>query len=335
VETLRSGTEWFRVDNVNATGTLRRAAMRLATRLGFSESRAGEAGIVAAEATSNVWRHAVDGVVGVQIALQGDQPGIQIIAVDHGPGMADIPLSSLDGHSTRGTLGVGLGAIDRLSTRLEISSEPGLGTVLVAGLWAGDDHPPPVDVGGLSRPIDGEQVCGDIVGARELAGSSLLMVADGLGHGTLAAQASVEALAAFHDTDSIDPIAVLRAIHTRLSGTRGAAVAVAVADPSFTQLAFAGVGNISGFVHDGERRQALLSHPGIIGHKAARMVRVDAALPEDAIVVLHSDGVRESWDLRAVAGLGRRSAIVIAATLLRDAGTRPDDASVLIARRRR
>lgn len=335
METLRSATEWFRVDSVNTAGSVRRAALRLAENLGFSGSRAAETGLVASELASNVWRHADDGVVAVQVALRDEDPGIRIVAIDNGPGMADTRTSSADGYSTRGTLGIGLGTIARLSTTFEVSSQPGRGTVIVADMWAEGGPASAIDVGGLTRPIEGESVCGDVISAREADGHHLLMLADGLGHGPLAADASIEAITVFHENGALDPGELLMAMHARLRGTRGAAVGVAVIDPEFRRLTFAGTGNVSAFVHDGVRRRAAPSQPGIVGHNAERPQPIELALNPDAVVVMHSDGLRDRWNLRELPGLDRRSATVIAATLLREVGNRPDDASVLAVRRRR
>jgi serine phosphatase RsbU (regulator of sigma subunit) len=108
-----------------------------------------------------------------------------------------------------------------------------------------------------------------------------------------------------------------------------------VIDPDFTSVRFAGVGNTSAFVDDGERRQALMSAPGIVGHRMPDVRVAEVALSADSILVMHSDGVRETWDLRAVPGLGRRSSPVVAASIFRAAATRRDDASVVVVRRRR
>ena len=134
-ETLRSGTEWFAVDDATVSGSARRAAMHLAKRLGFDESRIGDVGIVVTEVSSNLYRHADEATIALQVGLRDGVPGVQVVAVDHGPGMTDFSALSTDGRSTAGTLGVGLGAVARLSTSLDVSSQPGLGTVLVAGIW--------------------------------------------------------------------------------------------------------------------------------------------------------------------------------------------------------
>ncbi len=343
METLRSGTEWLVIDDISAAGSVRRAAVRLAAQLGFGEQRCAEAGIVASEIASNVFRHTRDGAVGVQVALREGRAGLQIVAWDRGPGMADVSLSSADGHSTSGTLGVGLGAISRLSSATDVSSEPGRGTVLVAELWDGEGSEPTgldgaagrIDVGGVTRPIADEHVCGDAIGARETNGRQVLVVCDGLGHGPLAAAASQQALRAFYDTPSTDPSAILARLHHELAGTRGAAIAIAEIDPTFRRLVFAGVGNVSAFITRPGHRRAIMSSPGIVGHHALKARQLEFDLDDEAVLVMHSDGVRDGWDLAQIPGLQRRSATVIATSVLRDGGTRPDDASVLVLRRRR
>lgn len=333
METVRTSTEWFTVDDASVVGAARRPAVRLAERLGFSDSRVGDVGIVVSEIAANLWKHAVGAALGIQVALRDGVAGVRVIASDKGPGMADLHVSALDGHSTVGTLGVGLGAVHRLSSTVDISSVPGRGTVLVADIWPDEEVAQAgVDVAGVTRPIAGEPTCGDAVAARTVGSTHLLMLSDGLGHGPMAADASLEAVAAFHEVATADAPRVLEAIQARLMGTRGAAVAVAAIDESYRTLQFAGIGNVSAFVVD-ERRAAALSQPGIVGHLRPRIRPFTLQLSDTAVVVLHSDGVRESWDLGRTPGLRRRSAAVIAATVLRDCGNRPDDASVLVARR--
>lgn len=338
METIRPGTDWYSIDNASAVGSTRRAAVRLAQRLDFDEGRVGDVGIVVSEIAANLWKHATGAVLGIQVALRRGEPGVRVVATDRGPGMTDVDLSALDGHSTSGTLGVGLGAVLRLSSTVDISSQAGRGTVLVADLWRAPiapDEPGVIEIAGLTRPITGEEVCGDAVGAREIDGRHLVIVSDGLGHGPLAADASSEALTAFHTTDTPEPGAMVSAIHRRLQGTRGAAVGVAAFGGDYRSVSFAGVGNISAFVAGPERRSAALCQPGIVGHQLPRVRTIELPLDDDAVLVMHSDGVRETWNLRDSPGLSRRAPAVIAGTVLRDAGNRPDDASVLVARRRR
>jgi anti-sigma regulatory factor (Ser/Thr protein kinase) len=336
METARTGTDWFPMDDASSVGAYRRAAQQLASRLGFADGRGGEVAIVASEIAGNMHVHGRSGVAGLQIALRGGEPGVQLLAVDRGPGMADVLASARDGQTTSGTLGVGLGAVARLSDRMDVSSQPGYGTVLAARLWrtrGSSGSGAAVDVDGVTRPIEPGDACGDFVAARETAGRHVLLASDGLGHGPLAAAASQEALRIFLSSDSVEPASILAAIHQGISHTRGAAVAIASVDRDFGHVQLAGIGNISAFVCGPERRQAMISFPGIVGHNARAIRQLDYEVPAGSAIVLHSDGLRESWSLQEPPGLARRSAVVIAAALLRDHGSRRDDASVLVARR--
>ena len=334
METLRSGTAWFTVDDATAAGTVRRAAIRLAENLAFSPSRTGEVGIVASELASNVHRHGHGGNVGVQVVLRRGRGAVQLVAVDRGPGMDDHLLSARDGHSTAGTLGVGMGAITRLSSRLDVSSHPGTGTVLVCEIGGTSTTAAEgLDVGGVTRPMTGEVLCGDAIAGRNVDGIDLLMACDGLGHGPLAADASNQAVDSFHSSAERTPQGILTELNTRLNGTRGAAIAVAAVDIGNGSLTFAGIGNVSVSITDGGERRPMSSQPGIVGHRMPRVRQLEFPFGEAAVMIMHSDGVRDRWNLADTPGLARRDASVIAACLLRDWADRPDDASVLVARR--
>jgi serine phosphatase RsbU (regulator of sigma subunit) len=125
-------------------------------------------------------------------------------------------------------------------------------------------------------------------------------------------------------------------MHERLRPTRGAALAVAAIDYAERTVRFAGIGNVAAWIvhHDG--RQGMISQPGIVGHNVRTPVReATYALPRGSIVVLHSDGLTDRWDLKDYPGLLNRAPVVLAAVLLRDAGIRHDDASILVAAEQR
>jgi hypothetical protein len=240
--------------------------------------------------------------------------------------------SGSDGTSTAGTLGIGLGAVRRLSSHSGGYSLPGRGTVLTAQLWA---ERGPVDtpvVAGLTRPIAGETVCGDRWTARSRDGALLLLVADGLGHGVLAAGAANAVVDAFLASELDAPAAIVEHLHRVVSHTRGAAVSVVRVEGAGVR--FAGLGNVAGTIAfpDGERR-SMVSMPGIVGHQSRIVREFGYDLPPEAVVVLHSDGVSDRWNLRDYPGLSRQDPLLIAGTLLRDAGVRRDDACVAVVRR--
>ncbi len=322
---------WLPVDHVSAAGTVRRAASALAARVGMSEERVGEVALVVTELAANQVKHAGSGSVLLRLRHRSAGPVVEAVAVDAGPGIEDLDAALRDGTSSAGTLGIGLGAVARLASSWDAWTRPGLGTVVVASFAA--EHPggAPVSAAvGVTRPMTGQDVCGDAYAIREDEGVLTLLLADGLGHGPLAAAASGEAVRAFRAAPAAGPVPLLTTVHRALSGTRGAAVAVARLEAD--QVRYAGVGNIAGVVVDGTARRAMISHPGIVGGQARTIRETAYPLPRGALVVMHSDGLTERQTLDRYPGLLGRSPLVTATVLLRDFGVRRDDASVVVAR---
>ena len=318
---------WYPVDHPSAVGRVRRAASTAARQLGLGEDRSAEIGLVVSELAANQCRHAGSGAVLVRVRRTGDQATLETLAVDSGPGMRDITAAMRDGVSTRGTLGIGLGTLPRLTTSWDAWTAPGRGTV-IAATFAG-----PGTVGALHRPtgvvraMTGQEVSGDAFAVRHDDGVPSLMVADGLGHGPLAAVASGAAVRAFLDAPAGSPVSLLQRVHGALSGTRGAAVSVAQVVGGV--LHHAGLGNISGTVH-GDRARGLVSHPGIAGVPGRPLRETTYPVVPGDVVVLHSDGLTNRWSLADYPGLATRSPLVVAGVLLRDNAVRRDDSCVAV-----
>ncbi|WP_203802813.1 SpoIIE family protein phosphatase [Actinoplanes couchii] len=331
-EGLLDGGVWFRVEEAGSASAVRRAAERLAAELAMPEKRVADLAIAAAEAAGNLVKHADQGLILVRTVRSADQAGVELIMVDSGPGMADVQFSIGDGHSTAGTLGIGFGAILRQASRWDLHSVPGKGTVMTVQVWPAR-LPDPAWAAGLTRPITGETACGDAWAIREIDGRRQMLVSDGLGHGGLAAAASHEAVRAFHRAPAVPPAQVVEFLHRAIGHTRGAALAVAELDLTAGMIRYAGLGNISGTVlgPDGNRR-GMVSMPGIAGHQRRQVREYDYPLLPGATVLMHSDGVVDRWNAADYPGLLSHSSEVIAATVLRDAGTRRDDAGVLVAK---
>lgn len=323
-----------RVEEPSAAAGVRRRITALAERLGFGGERLGQVQLAATEAATNLAKHARQGEMIVRIVRSGEAALLEFVCMDRGPGIADVPVSRADGYSTSGTLGLGLGSIERLADRSGLFSRPQTGTVLYARFRPpgsparhGAADPP---FAGLTLPIEGEEECGDAYTARLADGMVHALLCDGLGHGPLAARAAREAVRAAQEVASpARPADVLRHVHRRMAATRGGAVGVAVVDPAAGRVRFAGIGNIGAWIVGPERNNGMISVPGIAGVHPDRVREYCYDLPPGAAVVLHSDGLTGRWRLADQPGLLGRDPTLIAATLLRDAGTRHDDRSVL------
>jgi anti-sigma regulatory factor (Ser/Thr protein kinase) len=328
---------WVPVTDQGSVGAVRRVATATAAEVGLTEDRTADLAIIASELASNLVKHAVDGMALVRPVRLGQDAGVQIVSVDKGPGLADLAHSARDGHSTAGSLGIGLGAVARKATEVDGYSRPGMGTVVVVTVFPASIDPntagpsPAVRAGGVGRPMRGERVSGDGYAVRDADGRRQVMLCDGLGHGPLAQAAAIAAIASFRSAPAGGSARVVEHMHQRLRHTRGVVVLVVELDPVARVARFTGLGNIFGAVAVGGQRRVLVGQPGIAGHQLPRLRELDVPLPPAATVVLHSDGLTDRWRLDDYPGLLARTPVVIAATLLRDAGVRRDDAAVLVA----
>jgi anti-sigma regulatory factor (Ser/Thr protein kinase) len=316
------------VEDASAVAACRNAALTMADRLQFPAARADQLALAVTEAASNLHKHAAEGALGLGVNRDDDPPGIDLVTIDAGPGLADVDVVLRDGHSTAGTLGIGLGAIRRLADSCDLYSRPGRGTALAARFTPGKTASPSPRWAGLIRPITGETECGDAYGAVQLGATITAVMCDGLGHGPLAAAAAAEGVTAFLDDPAGDPATLLGRMHRRMAGTRGGTVGVVQLGGGIAR--FSGLGNIAASILGQGRRKSMISIPGIAGLQARTIRQFEYELPPGAAVILHSDGISNRWEAAALPGLETRDPLLIAAVLLGAAGIHRDDAGILV-----
>lgn len=325
-------TDWLDVVERSAVAEARRRTAAVAGAVGLSPHDRERAAIVATEATTNLLKHAGRG----RFALLADEgrPALTILAIDGGPGIADLDRMLVDGQSTGGSSGTGLGAMRRQSDRFELHTTA-QGTVLSARVEGHGAPPPaPIEVAALMQRHPGSDVCGDDWAVREGPEATALMVCDGLGHGPAAHDAALAVRAAFLGAGDRAPSEDLRAMSEAARATRGAVAMVVRVPHDGAGCVVAGVGNVSGLVVSGGRARRLLSRDGRLGAPSPGPRDEAAALGPGDVLILHSDGVRTLRELERAGGLLARSAPTIAAAILRDALRGNDDACVMVARRR-
>jgi anti-sigma regulatory factor (Ser/Thr protein kinase) len=318
------------LDDDSRIAAARQLAMTAAREEELSEQQVAAVGIVATEAATNLRKHAQRGEIQISRLSAHDHPGVEVLSVDRGPGMRDVQKCFTDGFTTTGTAGTGLGAIARLSQVFDIYSEPGKGTVMMSRVQQSGGHAFPFRFGAVQAAVKGEEACGDAWTLLRRDRSVHLMLADGLGHGVFAADASRAAVDVFHRGPDGGPAVAIEAIHRALRGTRGAAVAVAAIHDN-GRIEYSGLGNIAGLIVGEGRSQYMVSHNGTAGHSARRVQQFEYTLPPSGLVIMHSDGLTTSWNLQAYPGLGRRHPAVVAATLFRDASRGSDDVCIVVA----
>jgi anti-sigma regulatory factor (Ser/Thr protein kinase) len=331
----------FAVEDASQVGEVRRVAASIAGRLGLDEQDQGRVALVITESVNNVVKHGGGGEV-VLRQISNSQTGVEALIVDKGPGITDVERALRDGYSTAGTSGTGLGAVARLADSFDIYSSAGAGTALLVRIWASSPGANPsrhnrhsthsVETGAVCLPRTGETACGDAWALAQSGDRTVLMVADGLGHGPDAAAASMEAVRIFRNISTLPPADILTDIHAALRSTRGAAVAVASLDPRLRQIRYAGVGNIAASIVSAGETRSMVSHNGTVGHEVRKIQEFQYDWPAGALVIMQSDGLQTHWRLDKYPGLAARDPALIAGILYRDFTRGRDDVTVLAVR---
>ncbi len=329
------------ITDASQIGEARRLSGKLAASAGFGEVERGKLALVVTELGTNMLRHAKRGEFIFTVESGESSVRIQVLALDKGPGMHNLERCIQDGYSTAGTPGKGLGAVVRLSDEFDAFSEPGMGTAVVSRIRAVSANRPQADqaqsgyhlsVGAVSKPIAGEEVCGDGWAMAARPNGHVVIVVDGLGHGLTAAEATWEALRLFEKHHERRPTEILEAAHAGMRSTRGAAAAVVELDLEAREVRFAGVGNISGSIFTDGRSQSMVSHNGTVGHQLRKVQEFTYPWPKGALVILHSDGLATQWRLDRYPGLAFRDTALVAGVLYRDFARVRDDITVLALR---
>ncbi len=326
------------VEDRSQVAGARAMVVRQARLSGFDVRRVDSLALVATELAENLYRHAQQG----QLIVVPPTPGngrLALLAIDRGPGVARFEDCLVDGFSTGGTMGSGLGAVRRIADDFDAVSEPGRGTVVSAGFHVpGPPAPVHFDVGAVGFPVAGETRNGDAFATAHLGGRIVVMVADGLGHGDGAADASAMATALLPGIAGWSTGDVVAALSEHLHGTRGAAITVAALTLEVARaggtLESSGLGNVSiaGVRLDGTTHRIATSH-GTAG-MASRSSPIEqyTEFPAWGLLVLHTDGLATPWSLHGRTELLRHRAEVVAAALWRDHARDDDDSLVVVVK---
>lgn len=113
----------------------RQKGRALAIQLGFAGSDPTVIAAAISEVARNIVNHAKNGEIVLSGTHDGGKYGIQIVARDEGPGIADIERAMQYGYSSEKGMGVGLPGAKWLMDEFDIQSQPGKGTRVTMRKW--------------------------------------------------------------------------------------------------------------------------------------------------------------------------------------------------------
>ncbi|WP_338877055.1 SpoIIE family protein phosphatase [Spirosoma sp. SC4-14] len=326
----------FLVTDRSFLAYLKKGISQLALQVGFAPQRLSAIDLIVAEMGSNLIKHAGGGEILVRHFLTSDNAGLELISIDNGPGMAEPVRMIQDGVSTTGTLGHGLGSINRLADFTQLYSQKGWGTILLARIYKKPlvmARPESFEYRSVVVAKPGETVSGDGCYVKLTASHIKLFLGDGLGHGPEANLAVQTAINAFRLCAEHQPVAIVRQLHRSVTKTRGLVGAVVVYDTQNKQWNWCGVGNISTRISGSLRTKNFLSYNGIIGMNLPNSMN-DHALPfeQGQLLMMGSDGLQSRWDITKYTLIHRYDLSILAAAIYKDFARQTDDTSIFIGR---
>jgi negative regulator of sigma-B (phosphoserine phosphatase) len=152
-----------------------------------------------------------------------------------------------------------------------------------------------VEVAHLSSPMPGEQANGDAVVVRRDGDERLLIaVIDGLGHGPVAAEASLAAVAVLERASFALPVLeTMQMVHEGLRHTRGAVATICIFHGR--RIEACAVGNVQ--VSSTTTSVPLVLSPGVLGHRVPKFRVCSCDLKPGTRLALASDGISTRFRL--------------------------------------
>lgn len=107
----------------------------IAAKVGFGRADQALIATAISELARNIVNYALRGEIDIAKVMRGSMVGVQVIARDYGPGIADIEAAMTDGFSTGNSLGLGLPGTKRIVDEFDIQSTPGRGVTVKIVKW--------------------------------------------------------------------------------------------------------------------------------------------------------------------------------------------------------
>lgn len=325
---LDAGAEIVEVDGDASLAAARAALRDLGAELGVPSAAVEKLALAATELGRNQLLYAGGGWLALRELSRGGVPGLEVIAASESAA-SRWPRDDDEGQG----LGSGVAAVRRLSDEMDVDVRAGEGLCVWARKFAAA-VPRRLEVGIAGRALPGEAKSGDAAFFAREGEHLVLGLADGSGHGPMAAEAGATAMSLCAAHPGLALERRLRRCAADLQTRRGAVVALIDIDEPTAELSHAAVGDIGLAVVRPRSTRRLHSAGGSLG--AGRTLRAVASasleLAGGDVVIMFSDGVRSLMRIEDELALLRRPPIDIACQVLDRFARDRDDALVLVAR---
>ncbi len=329
------------VSHASDVGESRRLIRTLANELGFSTKEIEELAIAVSELASNLVKHAAGGGLLTVTPVEDERGlGIRLESLDNGPGIVDFEQAIANGFSTAGSLGCGLGAVNRLCDEFEIQPrvDGKTGTQITCLRWKREPIRKtiacPLSFGVATRAYRNMEYNGDSFVVRTWNESALVALIDGLGHGKNASEAA-NTTKEYIEKHYDQPLeSLFRGVGRACHASRGVVMVLARFDFNMApiKLTFANIGNIEARVFASPTPITFRVRRGVMGFNAPNPVITEHPWSPDNVLVLHTDGLKTMKNWSDFPELAGATADYTAQRLLQKLATGNDDATVIVVR---
>jgi negative regulator of sigma-B (phosphoserine phosphatase) len=187
-----------------------------------------------------------------------------------------------------------------------------------------------IELGMCSQAMLGpESECGDIAVIKEYDNQCFISLVDVLGHGREAREIALLAKNYLEKNYKKELSELMNGLHVHLKGTRGAVAAMCRLNILTGELTYVGIGNITIRIF-GVKPTRLIPKDGIVGYRMRTIRELSIKLHPEDIILMHSDGIKEHFDIFECAALLKENAEDIAIGVLEQFGKKSDDASCVV-----
>jgi len=318
----------IRVEADYDIGKARRAVVNFSQELGMSARNLSNIAIITTELATNLVRYANAG--GVVHYSSSPENGLFLQIRDDGPGIPDVENALMNGVSSNGSLGCGLGAVQRLADHFSIKTGE-QGTEIIVYKYLDSKTKQNLSVGVYSRPYPGYLHNGDGFFIDQKPTRKVFGLFDALGHGDLAYETAKILLKSLQDNYRLPLEQMIQLSHQSLIGSRGAVLFLAVITKS--EFKYIGIGNIESFLGMiGLPPKRLMSYRGVLGATLPEIKVTTLPWNPGSWLLVHTDGILERWKSVEQVFIKGGDPGMCCRQIVQDYSRDNDDASVLIVR---
>lgn len=132
---MKKNEERFKIANDGDVSAASLKALRFGEIAGLSRAKRYMVATAVSELGTNICRYARDGEIIIRVIEEETKKGIEIVAKDIGPGIADIASAIQDDFSTSNSLGLGLPGVKRMMDTFKLETKEGEGAKVIVRKW--------------------------------------------------------------------------------------------------------------------------------------------------------------------------------------------------------